>query len=78
MLFLFFMNPASSHSDPEIKCHSGGVPFHCHGTGTVSYLPDYPQYAEAEEDIGNLKEDLNIGAWKQYHDEDKSEYTAVS
>ena len=78
MTVFLFVNLALSHSDPEIRCHSGGVPFHCHGTGMVSYLPRYPNYAQEEEDMSNLDAGISIGSWRLYHHKDRAEYTAVS
>ena len=78
MLFAWFLGLGWGHSDPEVKCHSGGAPFHCHGMGMVSYLPHYPDYAEEEEVEIKFQEVESTGSWRHLRHKNKSEYSAVS
>ena len=70
--FIFLCAQSWAHLNINDQCHTAGQPFHCHGSGTVSYLPHYPNNSiwNTEENAFDLI--FEKEGWKMYGDNEQS------
>ncbi len=73
MYFIVLLcGPIWAHLNTNDQCHTAGQPFHCHGTGTVAYLPNYPKNPVWNTDDNTFDLLFEQDGWKTFGHNKKS------